>query len=80
MGYPKHVCLTASLTSFDNHSATLYSIKLKAAKSQRLPNFMICGGIYRPKAPWRFPSLEIHLVCPKCGMFKDKKYRAIEEL
>jgi rubredoxin len=41
---------------------------------------MIRGGVYRPKAPWRFPSLEIHLVCPKCGMFKDKKYRAIEEL
>jgi large subunit ribosomal protein L32 len=35
------------------------------------PNVVLCPNCKEPKLP--------HNVCPKCGMYKGKKYLAIEE-
>lgn len=44
----------------------------RAHDSLKAPGFILCPNCKEPAMP--------HRVCPKCGMYKGKKYLAVEEV
>ena len=76
---PSSAGYLASLTSLDNHSATLYSIRLKTGEEPMI--IKPCGSVYQVKATFDGSLLEeMQWICPKAECSNTKKYPAVEEL